>query len=237
MELMEQRTVALTFDDGPGPSTERLLDVLAKHHAKATFFFLGRNLRGGALHGDAERALTIAARAAREGHLLGNHTMTHAYSLTVDELLDEVVACDALLWKVFEMACLPRTGPIPIRLPFGPFRPNRARIMDALERAGRPHCHWSSDFGDWKTVQTASQIATAMLKHIDDEWETHRTPILLLHDSGPGLDGEPLGAGRETTVDAIDQLCGVIESKAAEYLTISQCETPRLRFSLARRAG
>ncbi len=63
------RQIALTFDDGPNdPDTYRLLEVLAKHGVRATFFMIGRFVR--------ERP-EIARAVAAAGHLIGNHTMTH----------------------------------------------------------------------------------------------------------------------------------------------------------------
>ncbi|WP_062351464.1 bifunctional polysaccharide deacetylase/glycosyltransferase family 2 protein [Herbidospora yilanensis] len=64
------RTVALTFNDGPDPVwTPRVLDVLARHGAKATFFVVGAKV---AKHPELTR------RIVAEGHELGNHTYTHA---------------------------------------------------------------------------------------------------------------------------------------------------------------
>ncbi|RBJ71594.1 polysaccharide deacetylase family protein, partial [Pseudomonas sp. MWU12-2534b] len=61
--------IRLSFDDGPGPSTLPLLDVLRAASCHATFFLLGQNLAG---------ALDVAARMASHGHALGNHTHSHA---------------------------------------------------------------------------------------------------------------------------------------------------------------
>lgn len=61
--------VALTFDDGPDPYyTPRLLDILQRHRAYATFFVLGEA---------AQRHPAIVARAASEGHAIGNHSWDH----------------------------------------------------------------------------------------------------------------------------------------------------------------
>src|SRR6266550_2891152 len=61
--------IALTFDDGPQQKlTPKLLDLLAQHHIKATFFVVGQN---------AAEYPDIVARAAREGHEIGNHTWSH----------------------------------------------------------------------------------------------------------------------------------------------------------------
>jgi peptidoglycan/xylan/chitin deacetylase (PgdA/CDA1 family) len=61
--------LSLTFDDGPNPeATPRILDALAEHRVHATFFFLGRHV---------ERWPALVARAAAEGHQIGNHGYYH----------------------------------------------------------------------------------------------------------------------------------------------------------------
>ena len=61
--------MALTFDDGPDPgSTPRLLELLARHGAKATFFMVGAR---------AARHPELVARVAAEGHEIGNHGWDH----------------------------------------------------------------------------------------------------------------------------------------------------------------
>src|SRR4051812_39170973 len=63
--------ITITFDNGPTPGiTDEVLDVLAEHGARSTFFVVGEKLRSAA-------GRACAARAAREGHWIGNHTMTH----------------------------------------------------------------------------------------------------------------------------------------------------------------
>ena len=64
-----QKTIYLTFDDGPGPYTERLLNVLAKYDVKATFFVTGR----------APEYNDMIGRAFSEGHAIGVHSYTHDY--------------------------------------------------------------------------------------------------------------------------------------------------------------
>jgi peptidoglycan-N-acetylglucosamine deacetylase len=64
--------VTLTFDNGPDPSvTPHVLDVLAAHGLRATFFVVGRRLA-------EPGARALAERAHAEGHWIGNHTFTHA---------------------------------------------------------------------------------------------------------------------------------------------------------------
>jgi peptidoglycan/xylan/chitin deacetylase (PgdA/CDA1 family) len=62
--------VSLTFDDGPDPEiTPRLLDMLAEHQARATFFVIGRQL---------EQSSSVGRRMLQEGHELGNHSWQHS---------------------------------------------------------------------------------------------------------------------------------------------------------------
>src|ERR1700729_1163553 len=63
--------IALTYDDGPNDiATERLLEVLAHHQARATFFLIGPHVR---------QRPQLARAIASAGHLIGNHTMTHPW--------------------------------------------------------------------------------------------------------------------------------------------------------------
>src|SRR5205085_2612676 len=72
--------IALTFDDGPQEKlTPKLLDLLAEHHIKATFFVIGQN---------AAEYPDIVARAAREGHEIGNHSWSQP---TFGKMSDEGV--------------------------------------------------------------------------------------------------------------------------------------------------
>lgn len=62
--------LALTFDDGPSESTPELLELLAEHNVRATFFMCGKNVR---------RCPGIARQVAAQGHEIGNHTDSHPH--------------------------------------------------------------------------------------------------------------------------------------------------------------
>src|SRR5262249_5092815 len=64
----ERRSIALTFDDGPSESTGRLLGLLDRYNAPATFFMCGMNVR---------RLPAVARAAAAAGHEIGNHSYSH----------------------------------------------------------------------------------------------------------------------------------------------------------------
>ena len=77
--------LTLTFDNGPTEATPRVLDLLAGHDAKATFFVLGTQMAQPQLRAHAERAVA-------EGHWIGNHTYTHTLALGQFDDLDASVA-------------------------------------------------------------------------------------------------------------------------------------------------
>src|SRR5882724_9358933 len=66
--LVGTHTLALTFDDGPSAFTGRMLDELDKYNVKATFFVLGSRA---SVHPD------MIERMSREGHVIGNHSLSH----------------------------------------------------------------------------------------------------------------------------------------------------------------
>jgi peptidoglycan/xylan/chitin deacetylase (PgdA/CDA1 family) len=182
---------ALTFDDGPGPSTAALLDVLRGEGVGATFFLLGRNVDEAPWCGDPARARELALRAAREGHVLGNHSWSHFRPDRWREFADDVRRGEAVLRSL-------RKGRIPFRLPYGIQRVAAAfplgsagEQMDprvaVLASMGLSHQHWTSDFDDW-TLQAADAPALAerMLAHVERCQEAGIDAVIDLHDSGTG---------------------------------------------------
>jgi peptidoglycan/xylan/chitin deacetylase (PgdA/CDA1 family) len=84
----------LSFDDGPNPvHTPPLLELLAEHGARATFFLIGRH---------AEENRVLAQRIVDEGHVLGNHSYSHPHfeRLSLQEQLDEVERAEQVLGTI-----------------------------------------------------------------------------------------------------------------------------------------
>lgn len=87
--------LSLSFDNGPTPATDRVLDVLDAHGVKATFFVVGK-------HAVLPGARARMERAARAGHRLGNHTWTHGRPLgergdEADLVENEILATQRLI--------------------------------------------------------------------------------------------------------------------------------------------
>jgi chitin deacetylase len=196
---------ALTFDDGPGPSTSALLDVLRDQGVRATFFLLGRNVEEAPWCDDPARARGIAERALREGHVLGNHTYSHLRPARWREFAADVRRGEAVLRLL-------RPGPIPFRLPYGIQRVEGAfplgstgDLLDprvaVIASMGLTHQHWTSDFDDWTLrASDAPALAARMTAHVDQCQSAGLDAVLDLHDSGTG---SSFGYDRPATVEGV----------------------------------
>jgi chitin deacetylase len=179
----------LSFDDGPGPSTPELLDVLRAAACQATFFVLGSNLT---------QALDVAARAVREGHVLGNHTYSHARpgALSNTTLIDEIERTDALIRTAYRLAAAPEPDVIALRLPYG-LAPNDVR-GEVLTRLKRSHTGWTAILDDWcRPPPPPHALAESMRQHIAASTARGREVLLCLHDSSRHAQARP------ATVEAV----------------------------------
>ena len=94
LEKKNRKVVALTFDDGPNPTTTtQALDTLSKYGIKATFFVLGKNVAGNE---------EILKRMKSDGHVIGNHSWSHPVlsKLSLDEAKKQITDTEAALTKV-----------------------------------------------------------------------------------------------------------------------------------------
>lgn len=174
------RNVALTFDDGPLPgATEQILDVLGELKVKAAFFVIGSA---------AERHRQIVRRMHDEGHLIGNHSFTHAATGFMRGPLfwyREVARTDATIGQIIGQRPRLFRPPLGIKTPFTMWGAGRAHVTVTWTRRA------------FDGVKTSTQ-------QIVDRLVPHSEPgeILALHDGvGPQSRRDP-----KTTVDAIRPL-------------------------------
>ena len=127
------KVIALTFDDGPGPYTAHLLDILDQYGAKATFFLIGSKVSG-----QASVARSIQAR----GHQLGNHSWSHPElpKLSVDQIAGEIDRTNEAIRQA--------TGvkPTILRPPYGAAN---GVVLEQLRARGMSSILWSVDTRDW----------------------------------------------------------------------------------------
>ncbi len=157
--------IAMTFDDGPSEKlTPKLLDLLAEHHIKATFFVIGQNV---VEHPE------IVQRAIREGHEIGNHSWSHP---NLGKMSDESVRRQL---KMTEDAIVNACGvrPTLMRPPYGSLTLRQKRWIH--DEFGYQIILWDVDPLDWK--RPGAKIVTSRIVQ-----QTRPGSIVLSHDIHPG---------------------------------------------------
>jgi peptidoglycan/xylan/chitin deacetylase (PgdA/CDA1 family) len=192
--------VALTFDDGPSAKlTPKLLDLLDAHHIKATFFLIGQNV---AAHPE------IAARAARDGHEIGNHSWSHP---NLGKMSDDAVRRE--LQKTDDVI-LSATGnrPALMRPPYGSITARQKKWIN--QDFGYKIITWDVDPLDWKRPGPAV-VCNRIVRN------TRAGSIILAHDIHPG------------TIEAMPATIDQLEAKGFKFVTVSELismalpETPK----------
>ena len=130
------KLVALTFDDGPHPVlTPRLLDILARTGAKATFFMLGQNV---------SRYPDIVRRADAEGHEVASHSYSHPNlnKCSLSKVYQELDSTEAAIQKA--------TGKKPslVRPPYGNMKKDVRALVN--QKYGYHIVLWDVDPLDWR---------------------------------------------------------------------------------------
>jgi peptidoglycan/xylan/chitin deacetylase (PgdA/CDA1 family) len=190
------KQIALTYDDGPNdPHTLKLLDVLAKHGVRATFFMIGRYV---------QQRPDIARAVAQTGHIIGNHTFAHPLLIfkpeaqTRSQLVDCRQALEDAVGKHSNL----------FRPPFGGRRPATLRIACEL---GLQTVMWNVTGYDWNAPPAAvieKRVARQM----------RGGDVILLHDGGHRI----MGVDRAQTVIATDNLIRRYRDQGYEFVTVDE---------------
>lgn len=148
--------IALTFDDGPGPYTERLLDGLKDRGVKASFFLIGRSVK---------EYPEAVKRMEEEGHLIGNHTYSHVKlkGLSPEETRREIQKTDEAVYEI--------TGKhvAYLRPPFGEWEEDLELTYPVLP------VMWTVDPLDW-TTENVEEIVDRVVTQAGEN------DMILLHD-------------------------------------------------------
>jgi peptidoglycan/xylan/chitin deacetylase (PgdA/CDA1 family) len=183
--------VALTFDDGPHPTwTPRVLETLAEHGAKATFFLVGRKA---ARHPEIVKAIVDA------GHAVGLHSWAHDRLFA---LRREKVVREDLRRGVAALERVTGTRPTLFRPPIGHTNPIIARVVDALDLTV---VGWTIAGRDGLARARVDDVVARVRRDLRDG------AIVMLHDSPETGDREPA---------AVKALPAILDAIAAERLEV-----------------
>ncbi|MBD3920204.1 polysaccharide deacetylase family protein [Paenibacillus sp. PR3] len=188
------RRAALTFDDVPDPRyTGKVLDVLARHKVKATFFVVGSL---------ASRYPALVRRMEREGHTVGNHSYNHAVfsQLTTEQYRRQITRTDAIL------APLVGYSPRYIRPPYGEIRSTQVQWA---KRNGYVVVNWDVDSVDWRSLRSRSVIINVK--------KTLQPGSIILQHAGGGSTQDLSG-----TVEALPVIIRMLRNKGYELVTIPE---------------
>ena len=194
-----EKVVALTFDDGPWPEyTAQVLNVLAEHGAKATFFTVGDRING--------EGADLVRRAAAEGHQICTHSFDHAAGSGQSVNLGYMTAEEqvAEIQKGYEAIEAATGAPASrvFRAPGGNYEDDVMRNVGPLISA---EIGWNIDSQDWRKPG-----AGAIADQVKNAWPGS---IVLMHDGG---------GDRSQTVEALRQALPYLVSQGYRFVTMDE---------------
>ncbi|WEK55899.1 MAG: polysaccharide deacetylase family protein [Candidatus Cohnella colombiensis] len=191
---MNEKLIALTFDDGPDPkTTPQILELLSQYDAHATFFVIGNRM---AKYPD------IVKQEAFEGHEVANHTYNHVYftpRVTMATIQEEIVKSQQQIEQITNQSC-------------HWFRPPGGYYNEKVIQAARSHGYtvvlwsWHQDTNDWRTPGVKA-IADKVLRN------ARNGDIVLLHDHVKGSN---------QTVEALKLILPELKNRGYRLVTVTE---------------
>ena len=165
------KTVALTFDDGPGVTTPAILSILQRYGIPATFFNIGVNA--------SVRPAYVRSELVT-GMVIGNHTWDHPQlpTLSASGQASEMDRATA------EQSALTAVGSCVFRPPYGEFN---ATTLSLAQQRGMAVWNWSVDTEDWKagTSTASSWVERIYSRAVAGGSQAH--PVILMHNPPAGI--------------------------------------------------
>jgi peptidoglycan-N-acetylglucosamine deacetylase len=187
-------SLALTFDDGPSESTPALLELLAEHNVKATFFMCGQNVR---------RLKEIAREVSAAGHEIANHTDSHPalYLKSPEYIYREVALAQQSILQITKKT------PALFRAPYGARWPGLRSTQERLHLTG---VMWTAIARDWKWP--AARISRLLLA------KAQNGAIFCLHD-GRELQHKP---DIRATLEAVEFVLPILKERGFSLETVTE---------------
>lgn len=193
--VVADKTMYLTFDDGPSEKTSKVLDILKEYNIKATFFVVGRT---------DEKSKDLMRRIVNEGHQIGVHSYSHVYNKiysSVSAYLDDFYKMYQLIYET--------TGVKPqiFRFPGGSINSYNTgiyqEIIAEMNRRGFVFYDWNISSGDANSKASEMSIKQSVLTNI----EKYSRGIILMHDAST----------KSTTVAALPSIIEGLKNKGYNF--------------------
>lgn len=200
------KRVYLTFDDGPSPNTDKILDILSEYDVKATFFVVGKENYAGQYK-----------RIVDEGHTLAMHSYSHVYNeiySSPDAYKQDLNKLRTYLYELTGIEC------DIVRFPGGSSntisKVDMHTLIEYLDSEDMVYFDWNVSSGDASGAhKSANQIASNVLDNIDK----YNNAVVLMHDA----------AEKTSTVEALPIIIEtILQSEDTVLLPISE-ETVRVQ--------
>lgn len=195
------KMVALTFDDGPNNEyTSKVLDILAKYNARATFFLVGYNL-------DSSFSRPLIEKMLCLGCDIGNHTMNHINlrDADIEEARQEIVSFNEKMKSEYDYDVTL------LRPPYGAYKCDDGHVKQLAKDLGMSIIMWRRSVHDSHTpTPDADYIYQRALLETDEEGGKLNGAILLFHDK------------YQQTVDALDKIIPGLQSQGYQLVTVSE---------------
>ena len=192
--------VYLTFNSVPGDNTKAILDVLAQHNVKATFFVVGS---------EDEATAEIYQRIVNEGHTIGMHSYSNRYSSIYSSKDAFKKDYQKLSDYIFELTGVKTKY---YRFPGGSGNEisdiNMAQFVHILNQEQITYFDWNVSAGDAANGYTTQDVLDNVLGGVSK----YKTSVVLLHD----------GENKSTTVQALGTLIQSLKNQGAVVLPIDE---------------
>jgi peptidoglycan/xylan/chitin deacetylase (PgdA/CDA1 family) len=199
------RTVALTFDDGPGVSTDAIIRILRDHGVTATFFNIGIN--------QSTRPATVRGLAAN-GFLLANHTWSHPDMATLSSSAQAAEMDRASA----QQASIVGSHPCFFRPPYGSYDSTTLSIAQSRRMSV---WNWSVDTEDWKAAGSGSSTWVNRIVSLAQAGGSQAHPVVLMHNSP---------TGNPATVSALPTIIRFYRDRGYTFVDLTGRTAGRLPF-------
>ncbi|MGD8191927.1 exo-beta-N-acetylmuramidase NamZ domain-containing protein [Brevibacillus ginsengisoli] len=212
-----EKVAYLTFDDGPSRVTPEVLDILKQNKIQATFFLVGKNIKGNE---------ALVKRMIADGHAIGGHTYSHDYQKIYHDPKAFLADLDAGLVEIQKVL---GTKPTMIRFPGGSnntvskkaqdprFYPKGKWIMtdlvEAVTAKGYQYFDWNVSSGDASGIHYTADEAFNSVKQSS---HNKRELVILLHDA----------VGKQNTAKALPNIIAYLKSQGFTFKTLQPTTQP-----------